>query len=159
LGKIVLAKAMAPKFEAAGNFRDVVREADRLILNKYTRPSVLINDQMEIIQFRGDTGPFLAPSPGIATLNLFNMLRDGLLGGVRTLLAEAEQKKSAQRKENLKMQSNQMVMNVSVEVVPFEGAGQRFFLVIFEEDGGSNRKGGGAAKSTTQKSQDLHFQE
>jgi two-component system CheB/CheR fusion protein len=36
---------------------DVHREADRLLLAKYTPASVLVNGDMEVLQFRGDTGP------------------------------------------------------------------------------------------------------
>ena len=39
---------------------------------------------LQIVQFRGQTGPFLEPAPGEASLNLLKMAREGLLYGLRT---------------------------------------------------------------------------
>ena len=51
---------------------------------------MLVNDDLEILQFRGDTGRYLTPAPGKASLNLLKMLRDGLLIGVRGALHKAK---------------------------------------------------------------------
>ena len=40
------------------------KEAERLLLARYAPPSVLINGDLEILQFRGDTGLYLSPAPG-----------------------------------------------------------------------------------------------
>ena len=54
-------------------------EADRVILQAYGPAGVLINEQMDILQFRGDTSHYLRPAPGKASLNLLHMGREGLL--------------------------------------------------------------------------------
>src|SRR5262249_3862654 len=64
----------------------VQNEANRLILDRYAPPGVIVNDDMRIIQFRGQTGRFLEPAPGDASLNLLKMCREGLLHGLRTAL-------------------------------------------------------------------------
>lgn len=73
---------------------DIKNEADRIILSKYTPPGVIVNDRMEVIQFRGDTGPFLMHPPGDVTTSLFKMCREGLLvelrGALQTAAASAE---------------------------------------------------------------------
>ena len=66
------------------------READRILLARYAPPGVLVNADLEILQFRGDTGPYLAPAPGKASLNLLKMLREGLLVGLRGALHKAK---------------------------------------------------------------------
>ena len=38
---------------------DLQREADRLLLARYAPPSVVVNDDLEIVQIKGRTGPFL----------------------------------------------------------------------------------------------------
>ena len=45
-------------------------------------------------QFRGDTGPYLTPAPGKASLNLLKMLREGLLVGVRGALHKARREET-----------------------------------------------------------------
>ena len=57
------------------------READRLLLARFAPPSVLVSAELDILQYRGDTGPYLAPSPGKASLSLPKMLREGLRWG------------------------------------------------------------------------------
>ena len=40
---------------------------------------MIVNAEMEIVQFRGQTGSYLQPAPGKASLNLLKMAREGLL--------------------------------------------------------------------------------
>jgi two-component system, chemotaxis family, CheB/CheR fusion protein len=49
------------------------KEADRIILSRYAPVGVIINDEMEILQFRGQTGTYLEPASGRATFNLLKM--------------------------------------------------------------------------------------
>ncbi len=50
------------------------READRILLARYTPPGVLVTEDLEILQFHGDTGAYLTPLAGKASLNLVKML-------------------------------------------------------------------------------------
>ena len=114
---------------------DVHREADRLLLAKYTPASVLVNGDMEVLQFRGDTGLYLAPTPGKASLNLLKMLRDGLLVGVRGALLKAKREEAPVREDGLRVRSNGGYRPVDVQVVPVRGTtagAQPHFLVLFE---------------------------
>lgn len=54
-------------------------EVSRLILDRYAPAGVVIDADSRIVQFRGQTGPFLEPAAGDASLNLRKMLREGLL--------------------------------------------------------------------------------
>ncbi|HET6983652.1 MAG TPA: CheR family methyltransferase [Myxococcaceae bacterium] len=49
--------------------------ADRRILERFTPAGVLVNENLDVLQFRGRTGPFLEPQPGTATLNLLKLAR------------------------------------------------------------------------------------
>ncbi|HSR19208.1 MAG TPA: chemotaxis protein CheB, partial [Ignavibacteriaceae bacterium] len=59
------------------NDMDIQKEADKVVLNKYSPAGVLIKGNLDIIQFRGDIGEFIKPMPGEASLNLFRMAREG----------------------------------------------------------------------------------
>ena len=54
---------------------DVAKHLDRMLLARYAPPGVLINAQMEILQFRGQTGSFLQPAPGDPQNDLIKMAR------------------------------------------------------------------------------------
>ena len=52
----------------------IQREFDQILMGKYVPPSVVIDERLNILVFRGDTGPFLYPMPGEAS---FNTSEDG----------------------------------------------------------------------------------
>ena len=82
------------------------KEAERILLAKYVPPGVVISSAMEIIQFRGDTGPYLAPAAGAPSLHLLKMLREGLLVGVRAAILRAGAEGRPVREERLRVTSD-----------------------------------------------------
>ena len=52
---------------------DAKKEADRIVLSSYAPAGVIVNDRLEIIDFRGRTGLFLEHLPGDANLGLLKM--------------------------------------------------------------------------------------
>ncbi len=69
---------------------DFQREADRLILGRYAPPSVLVNHDFEVQQFRGRTSPYLEAPSGQPTTNLLRMAKRGLFMDLRSALTEAK---------------------------------------------------------------------
>jgi len=114
---------------------EVQRDADRILLARYVPPGVLITEDLEILQFRGDTGPFLAPAAGRASLNLLKMLREGLLVAVRGGIARARREGTPVRKTGVRMKTSAGVRLVDVEVVPVRASapGRDCFLVLFHD--------------------------
>jgi len=96
---------------------------------------VLVSAELEILQYRGDTGPYLAPAPGKASLNLLKMLREGLVVGVRAAILRCGEEQAPVRDEGLRVKSNGGFRELAVEVVPMTGGGAKDggFLVLFEE--------------------------
>jgi two-component system CheB/CheR fusion protein len=112
----------------------LLRDADKALLARYSPPGVLINDAMEILQFRGRTSDFLAPAPGRPSFNLMKMVREGLFADVRAAITDARKRDVAVRRTGVHV-TNEIGSNiVDIEVVPFEsGTQERFFLVLFED--------------------------
>ena len=55
----------------------ISKDVDRLLLSKeIVTPSVVVDDEMHIVQFRGDLSPYLNLPAGKATWNLLKMARD-----------------------------------------------------------------------------------
>jgi two-component system, chemotaxis family, CheB/CheR fusion protein len=126
-----------PTTARPGDTVDLHREADRVLLTKFTPPGVLVNADLDILQYRGDTGSYLAPAPGKSSLNLLKMLREGLLVAVRATILRADKEQSPVREEGLRVKSENGYREVAVEVIPLKGHGAKEggFLVLFEEDG------------------------
>ena len=60
---------------AAASISEASRQADRQALARFVPPGVLVNDDLTIVEFRGQTGLFLRPEPGSASLDLFRLAR------------------------------------------------------------------------------------
>ena len=112
----------------------VHNEANRIVLDRFAPPGVIINDDLQIVQFRGQTGRYLEPAPGEASLNLLKMAREGLLHGLRSALTDARRSNAAARREGLRVKFNGQIHDVSVDVFPIEGSPEgRHFLVLFDD--------------------------
>ncbi len=119
----------------AGRGPDLFREADRVVMARYAPASVLINEDLEILQFRGQTGGYLDPAPGQASLNLLRMAREGLALHLRAAVQKARKRGEPTRIEGIALRREGKSRTIGIEVIPLklEPSAQRFFLVIFEE--------------------------
>jgi two-component system CheB/CheR fusion protein len=119
--------------QQGGSAADAQREADRILLARYVPPGVVVNADLEILQFRGDTGPYLAPAPGKASLSLLRMAREGLAVTLRAAIGKARKQKAPVREQGLLIQSHDGIREVNLEVIPLKGSSAGGFLVLFEE--------------------------
>jgi two-component system CheB/CheR fusion protein len=129
------APASAPIAEALRSAAmDLQREGERALLGRYSPPSVVVDSELEIVQFRGDTSPFLAHAPGRANMSLVKMLREGLLVPVRAALQRAEREDKVVQEKGLRVRTDGAWREVDVEILPVGAAGgARGFVVAFEE--------------------------
>ncbi len=119
-------------------------EVNRVILNRYSPAGVVVTSDMQILHFRGQTGPFLEPSPGEASLNLLKMVRVGLLHGLRSAFSEARRTGKPAHADGLHIQIGGTSRDVDLHVVPL-AKDNGYFLVLFEDaavaqDAAPNRK-------------------
>lgn len=114
---------------------DVPQQADRLVLGRYAPPGVIINRAMDILHFRGYTGPYIAPMPGAATLNLLKFARQDLMLELRSVVHGAISERAARRKEGVMLRADGEQRSITIQVLPLEdqASGEDFYLVLFEE--------------------------
>ncbi|MDB6137274.1 MAG: cheR2 1, partial [Verrucomicrobiaceae bacterium] len=109
------------------------READRVILSRCAPPGVLVDDHLQILQFRSDTSAFLQPPVGSATLNILKMARDGLVQPLQAALSQARKENSAVRTEGVKVYGQAEPVEFSLEVIPLKNVNEPCFLVLFDQ--------------------------
>jgi two-component system CheB/CheR fusion protein len=131
----VQVQAALAQLDEAGPFRgrkalSPVVEAERLVLEKYAPAWVLVDQNLDIIQFRGPTGNFIEPASGHPSWNLMKMIHRSLSPDVRMLLHAAMKEGIPVSKEGLKLKSLGSVQTVNVEVTPLASG---HCLVIFIE--------------------------
>ncbi len=111
------------------------READRVTVNQFAPPSVLINADLQILQFRGPTGAYLEPPTGKASFGLLKMAREGLLLPLRAAITQAKKANKTARLEDVPFKHDGVARVVTIEVVPLKNLKQPCFLVLFDETG------------------------
>jgi two-component system CheB/CheR fusion protein len=138
---------------------DVQKEVDRLILRKFTPSGVVVDDNAEILQFRGQTDPYLQPAPGKASLNLLKMAREGLLFELRATFHRARKQGSPARSEPIPVSHHGRTWDVRVEVIPLASSDGRArqFLVLFEE--GQRAAEGPRGKPVKKREIDRHVEQ
>ena len=114
---------------------DLERRTDQLILNRYAPVGVVINNKMDVLQFRGEIDLYLKLAPGKPSLNLFQMVRQGLLIELRATIYHAQRQKILVRREGLQIEEGDVSRIINLEVIPFKLATNEefYFLVLFEE--------------------------
>ena len=114
---------------------DVQKAAERMLLAQYAPAGVIVDDALNVVHVRGDTGPYLQLAPGEPTYNLLRMAREGLVVGLRTAFVKAKQKKAAIT-QPVRVKQNGQFKDVNLKVVPINGpvrAGALHFMVLFED--------------------------
>ncbi len=113
---------------------DVQRDVDHVLLARYAPPCVLVDENFDILQFRGHTGAYLEPPPGQPQLNLLRMAREGLAAELPLALQRARRTDETVRKEGVVVREHGREHRLDLEVIPVRGPteGKRHFLVVFE---------------------------
>jgi two-component system, chemotaxis family, CheB/CheR fusion protein len=126
------AAVRAPAEEVGGSAATIEQEADRVILGRYAPAGVVVNADMEIVQFRGRTGPYLEATPGAASLDLFKMAREDLSSSLRHAVNQAAKGGGPVRTEGLRVKTNGETREIGLEVIPIGlGTPRRHYLILF----------------------------
>jgi two-component system CheB/CheR fusion protein len=108
------------------------READRVMVNQFAPPSVLVNANLEILQFRGATGAFLEPAHGKASFNILKMAREGLMLPLRSAINRAKKSKQLACKKDVRLDGSSPPRFVDIKVIPLKNLKEPSFLILFE---------------------------
>lgn len=114
---------------------DLLKEADRIVLERFSPIAVLIDSKLDVLQIRGETSLYLRFAPGKASLNLLKMARAELQVGLQTAVHQAKQQNAPVRKDGLRIESGESSRIVNLEVIPFKAptTDALYFLVLFED--------------------------
>jgi two-component system, chemotaxis family, CheB/CheR fusion protein len=109
------------------------READRVTVNRFAPPGVLVDADLRILQFRGSTSPYLEPPIGRASFDLLKMTREGLMLPLRAAISKAKKEGRAARQENVPVVRDGTTRAVNLEVIPLKNLREPGFLILFED--------------------------
>jgi serine phosphatase RsbU (regulator of sigma subunit) len=109
-------------------------KADEAVLAVFAPPGVTVDFQLAIVEFRGDTGPYLVNRPGRPSLNLLDMVSDDLAGKVRSALAEVQSTGVRAVIRGVGIGEGKRLRAIDLHVIPFTSrVGEPHYLVLFEQ--------------------------
>lgn len=92
---------------------------DALLLSRYMPACAIVNKELEILQFRGNSSLYLShPSGGKASLNILKMTRPEFAFELRNAIHKAIKTKKPVRKSAIEMKIGSSMQLVSLEVCP-----------------------------------------
>ena len=110
----------------------VLNDATRIIMERYAPPSVLLDQQFHVVQFNGQTGPYLEPSPGEPSFDILKLAREGLSHGLRTALQTARKTRKTVTQPGLRIRHGAASQEIDIEVIPVVRQGHPYYLVLFQ---------------------------
>lgn len=112
----------------------VQRKADGILLSRFSPASILVDDRLNIVQFRGQTSPYLEHSSGTASLNLHRVAQPSILMQLMPLLKEVHETGNTVFRDDLRIDSVHGQRNGSVEIIPLREPATKtaFCLILFD---------------------------
>jgi two-component system CheB/CheR fusion protein len=121
------------------NHQGLDNAIDAVLVSEFMPASVVINQQMEIVQFRGTTDLYLTHPKGKATFNILKMARPEIAFELRNAISKVIKTKQRIRKTGIELKINSVVKHISLEIVPLNidpaaiGGNEPLLLILFSE--------------------------
>jgi len=131
---------------------DYQKSADDILLSKFTPVGVVVNDQHDIVQFRGSTGDFLEAAPGKASLNVLKMARQGLSFDLRNALHKAKITQEPFAREGIAINNGTRL--VTITVIPLTNTIEPYFLILFKDTDNNSLGRDGSLPASKSRQQD-----
>lgn len=108
------------------------READRLTIERFSPPGVLVNADLQIQQFRGDVDRYLRLPPNKADFYLPTMAQESLVVPLYAALEKAKKDQRVARIEAVPVEGEgSSGPTVTIEVIPLKHLEMPHYLVLF----------------------------
>lgn len=109
-------------------------EIDRIALARYVPVGVLCDKNMNVLEFRGDTGPYLVQPSGAPSTNLRQLARPGLLVEISNMIEQASRSSVPVRRTALRVEMPEGMREVTLDVIPVtQKDGNVWFLIFFAQ--------------------------
>jgi two-component system, chemotaxis family, CheB/CheR fusion protein len=125
----------ASEEKGKSSLTDIYAYTERIILDEYAPPGVLIDRNYDILQFFGQTDRFLKTPKGKASFNILKMAREGLAPKMRQCLGRAVTSGQATQVAGISIRAPQGRIRTAITVRPLceTSVGKELLIVLFEE--------------------------
>ncbi len=120
--------------ESSARVYNLDEQAERLLLDTYAPPGVIVNPAQVVVRFLGRTWPYIEPSAGAASLNLYKIAHPDLLVELRAAIHSVTKEGGKTRKDNVRLMVDGKEQRVDIQVLSLGGLirGEDNLLVMFE---------------------------
>jgi two-component system CheB/CheR fusion protein len=110
-------------------------QAEKLILTTLGPAGWVITQDDQIVHILGDTSPYIAPSVGMPSFNLYKVLRRELHAPVRLCLSEVKKNRKRTARDRIKVDSNNHTQVVRLQIDPLgtEKDEEPYFLITIKD--------------------------
>ena len=129
------ADSAEPNPTAASVSVDLGREAEGILLEHYAPPALIVDPDLHIVRFQGDTSPYLVPATGQASFHLLKMVRPELVVDLRGAIYKARREGFAVLKDAVQFKNQGQPAAVRLEVRPLKkrNSHKQDLLVVFQK--------------------------
>ena len=126
---------MATKEKETSPLPEAYSHVERIILEEYAPPGVLIDRNFETLHFFGHTDPYLEVPKGKASFNILKMAREGLAFKLTQCLSRALKSGKMERIEGVSFKTAHGFISTAICVRPLleKPTGRDLLIVLFEE--------------------------
>lgn len=107
---------------------DYKKIASDVLLQQYSPAAVIINEELEIVYFHGDTSPFLQPASGKPSFNILNMVREELGFDLRNAILKSRNEKKNISGAHIAVKKQNFLTSFEVIYLP---SNSDLLLIIF----------------------------
>ncbi len=124
-----------PKIALAAPLMDHQKEAERILLHRYVPPALVVDSDLRVVHFQGDTSPYLALSTGPPAYHLFKIIRPEFVVEIRSAISQAKRQGTMVSTDVIPYPHKGHPGNVRIDVsLLHKNAAQKpDFLIVFKE--------------------------
>ena len=115
---------------------DLRKEAERMLLERFAPAAIVVDPELHIVHFQGDTSAYVAAATGEPSFHLLRILRPELVVEVRAAIQKVKKRLGPASTGRIRLTHQGKVKTIQVEVVPLPGRRAKGcdFLVLFQEE-------------------------
>ncbi len=127
-------KRPAEKPEKADSINMLEKEIDKLLMKEYIPAALLLNNNLDVLFFRGKVNPYISVDAGVASLNANKIVKKELRAALQTAVYRAKKnQKDVTETVYFDQGEESKAVNIHVRILKLPKIEEAFFFVLFTE--------------------------
>jgi two-component system CheB/CheR fusion protein len=120
--------------EKADSMAMIEKEVDKLLMSEYVPASLLLNNNLDIVVFRGKIDSYISIDAGAASFNVAKIVQKELRPALQTAVHRAKKdQRNVEDTVRFKQDHENRIVNIQVKPLKIPRQDETFFFVLFSE--------------------------